>query len=46
MTGMIRAGLLDLGHFDVTTFALGDANEAVAHAVANGGPFRMIVVRP
>ncbi|MFM0566062.1 zinc-binding dehydrogenase [Paraburkholderia sediminicola] len=46
MTGLIRAGLLDLGHFDVTTFALDDANEAVAHAAANGGPFRMTVVRP
>ncbi|OTP79750.1 MDR/zinc-dependent alcohol dehydrogenase-like family protein [Caballeronia sordidicola] len=46
MTGLIRAGLLDLGHFDVTAFALDDANEAVAHAAANGGPFRMTVVRP
>ena len=46
MTGLIRAGLLDLGHFDVTTFALDDANEAVAHAAAIGGPFRMTVVRP
>ncbi|RAR57169.1 alcohol dehydrogenase [Paraburkholderia unamae] len=44
MTGLIRGGLLDLGHFDVTTFALDEANEAVAHAAANGGPFRMTVI--
>ncbi|MGQ7933910.1 alcohol dehydrogenase catalytic domain-containing protein [Paraburkholderia sp. D1E] len=46
MTGLIRSGLLDLGHFDVTTFALDDANEAVAHAAENGGPFRMTVITP
>lgn len=46
MTGLIRAGLLDLGHFDVTTFALDDANAAVSHAAANGGPFRMTAIRP
>ena len=46
MVGLIRAGLLDLAHFDVTLFALDDANEAVAHAAANGGPFRMTVIQP
>ncbi|KLU26503.1 alcohol dehydrogenase [Caballeronia mineralivorans PML1(12)] len=46
MTGLIRAGLLDLGHFDVTTFLLDDANDAVTHAAANGGPFRITVIRP
>ncbi|WP_206957331.1 alcohol dehydrogenase catalytic domain-containing protein [Trinickia acidisoli] len=46
MTGLIRSGLLDLDHFDVTTFALDDANEAVAHATANGGPFKMTVLQP
>ncbi|HKR47782.1 MAG TPA: zinc-binding dehydrogenase [Paraburkholderia sp.] len=46
MTGLIRGALLDLGHFDVTTFALDDANEAVAHAAANGGPFSMTVICP
>ncbi|MBB2926677.1 zinc-binding dehydrogenase [Paraburkholderia silvatlantica] len=46
MTGLIRGGLLQLGHFDVTTFALDDANEAVAYAAANGGPFRMTVICP
>jgi alcohol dehydrogenase len=46
MTGLIRGGLLDLAHFDVTTFPLDAANEAVAHAAANGGPFRMTVITP
>ena len=46
MTGLIRGGLLDLGHFDVTSFKLDDVNEAVSHAAANGGPFRMTVVHP
>ena len=46
MTGLIRAGLLDLGHFDVTTFPLDDANDAVTHAAANRGPFRITVIRP
>ncbi len=46
MTGLIRAGLLDLGLFDVTAFALDDANEAVAHAAEHGGPFRMTVLHP
>lgn len=46
MTGLVRGGLLDLGHFDVTVFALDDANDAVAHAAANGGPFRMTVIAP
>ncbi|MEM5405534.1 alcohol dehydrogenase catalytic domain-containing protein [Paraburkholderia unamae] len=46
MTGLIRGALLDLGHFDVTTFALDAANEAVAHAAAHGGPFSMTVICP
>ena len=46
MTGLVRGGLLDLAHFHVTVFALDDANEAVAHAAANGGPFRMTVIAP
>ncbi|HIH2748402.1 zinc-binding dehydrogenase [Burkholderia aenigmatica] len=44
MAGLVRGGLLDLGHFDVTRFTLDDANDAVAHAAANGGPFRMTVI--
>ncbi|MFM0010049.1 alcohol dehydrogenase catalytic domain-containing protein [Paraburkholderia sediminicola] len=46
MAGLIRSGLLDTGHFDIKTFPLVDANDAVSHAAANGGPFRMTVIRP
>ena len=46
MVGLIGAGLLDLGHFAVTEFALGDANDAVAHASANAGPFKLTVLKP
>ena len=46
MIALVRAGLLDLGQFDVTEFALDDANEAVAHAAAHAGSFRMTVIRP
>lgn len=46
LVGFIRSGLLRLDHFEVTTFALDDANEAVAHAAANSGPFKMTVIRP
>nr|WP_230944593.1 hypothetical protein [Burkholderia cepacia] len=46
MAGLVHGGLLDLGHFDVTTFALDDANDAIAHAAANGGPFRLTVIAP
>jgi len=46
MVGLIRAGLIDLDHFAVTTFDLDHANEAVAHAAANAGPFRMMILRP
>jgi len=46
MIAMVRAGLLDLGQFAVTEFPLDRANEAVAHAAANGGPFRMTVLKP
>jgi alcohol dehydrogenase len=43
---LARSGLLDLGQFAVTEFPLARANEAVAHAAANGGPFRMTVLKP
>jgi alcohol dehydrogenase len=46
LVGMIRAGLLPLDLFDVTTFGLDQVNEAVAHAAANGGPFRMTILQP
>ncbi|HEY6981111.1 zinc-binding dehydrogenase [Reyranella sp.] len=46
MVGLIRAGLVKLDDFHFTTFGLDDANEAVAHAADNAGPFRMTVIRP
>ncbi|MGO8919651.1 MAG: alcohol dehydrogenase catalytic domain-containing protein [Stellaceae bacterium] len=46
MVGLIRSGLLDLRNFDVTAFDLDDVNDAVEHAAANGGPFKMTVIRP
>jgi len=46
LIGLVRSGLLDLSAFDVTDFALDDANDAVAHAAANGGPFKLTVIRP
>jgi NADPH:quinone reductase-like Zn-dependent oxidoreductase len=46
MIAMVRSGLLDLSQFSVTEFPLQKANEAVAHAAANGGPFRMTVLKP
>ena len=46
MAGMIRAGLIDLDQFAIGTFDLDHANEAVAHAAANAGPFRMTVIQP
>jgi alcohol dehydrogenase len=46
LAGLVRSGLLRLDHFAATTFDLDHANEAVAHAAANSGPFRMTVIRP
>lgn len=46
IAGLVHGGLLHLGHFDATAFALDDANDAVAHAAANGGPFKVTVIAP
>jgi NADPH:quinone reductase-like Zn-dependent oxidoreductase len=46
LVGLIRAGLLRLDHYEATTFDLDHANEAVAHAAANAGPFRATVIQP
>lgn len=46
LIALVRAGLLDLSHFEVAQFDLADANEAVAHAAAFGGPFKLTVIRP
>lgn len=45
MVGLIRSGLLDLAHYAVTEFFIEDANEAVAHAAANAGPFKVTILR-
>ena len=46
MAGLIRSGLVDLDHFEIAAFGLDRANEAVAHAAANSGPFKMTVIEP
>ena len=46
LIGLIRGGLLDLEHWSVTAFPLAAANDAVAHAAANAGPFRLTVIEP
>jgi NADPH:quinone reductase-like Zn-dependent oxidoreductase len=46
LVSLVRSGLLKLDHFAVTEFDLDHANEAVAHAAANSGPFKMTVLRP
>jgi alcohol dehydrogenase len=43
---LVRAGLIDLDQFEATTFPLDRINEAVAHAAANSGPFKMTVIQP
>ncbi|MBR0931173.1 MULTISPECIES: quinone oxidoreductase family protein [Bradyrhizobium] len=46
LIALVRAGLLRLDEYDATAFDLDHANEAVAHAAANGGPFKLTVIRP
>ncbi len=46
LCGLIRAGLLDLNHYNVSEFPLEQVNDAVAHAAKNSGPFNLTVVRP
>ncbi len=46
LVGLVRAGLLKLDDYQTTAFDLDHANEAVAHAAANAGPFKMTVIRP
>jgi NADPH:quinone reductase-like Zn-dependent oxidoreductase len=43
---LVTAGLLDLGRDQVTSFALDQANEAVAYAAAHPGPFDRTVLTP
>jgi alcohol dehydrogenase len=46
LIGLVRAGLLRLDEYVTTDFDLDHVNEAVAHAAANGGPFKLTVIRP
>lgn len=46
MVKLIQSSLLRLDNFDVKEFALDDANEAVEHAAANSGAFKLTVIRP
>lgn len=46
LAGLVRAGLLDLGLFETTTFALDDIAAALDFAEANGGAFRTTILRP
>jgi len=46
IVALVRAGLLSLRNWQVDDFDLDRANEAVAHAAASGGPFKLTVLRP
>ncbi len=46
LIAMVRAGLLRLDHYETKAFDLDHANEAVAHAAANAGPFNVTVIKP
>jgi alcohol dehydrogenase len=44
MIALTKAGLLDLDQFDITEFALDDANQAINHAADNSGAFKLTVI--
>lgn len=46
MINLVRAGLLDIDAAEATVFPLDQANEAVAHAAAEGGRFKRTVICP
>ncbi|MFT4120950.1 zinc-binding dehydrogenase [Bradyrhizobium sp.] len=46
LIALVRAGLLRLEEYEATAFDLDHANDAVAHAAANAGPFKLTVLRP
>lgn len=46
LIALVRAGLLRLDEYETTAFDLDHANAAVEHAAANGGPFKLTVIRP
>ncbi len=46
MVRLVQAGLLNLKQFEVKTFPLDAANEAVEYAAAHGGPFHLTTLLP
>ena len=46
LAALVRSGLLSLADLQLTCFALDQANEAVAHAAQQGGPFRYTIIQP
>ena len=46
LIGLIRSGLLSLNEFEVTSFELDRANDAVKHSTKEGGPFWLTVIQP
>jgi alcohol dehydrogenase len=46
LISLIRSELLNLAEFDVTEFPLDAANDAVTHAAAHAGAFKLTVIRP
>ena len=46
LIALVRARLLRLEEYETTAFDLDHANEAVEHAAANGGPFKLTGIRP
>ena len=46
LVNLVRGGLLSLDHFEITTFDLDHANEAVAHAAINAAPFQKTIILP
>lgn len=46
LIALVRAGMLSLDELSVTTFGLEQANEAIAFAAQNGGPFCYTVITP
>ncbi|RXT44608.1 alcohol dehydrogenase catalytic domain-containing protein [Bradyrhizobium betae] len=46
LIALVRSGLLRLDEYQTTAFDLDHVNEAMEHAAANGGPFKLTVIRP
>ena len=46
LVALVRSGLLPLDPFEAVEFPLDRVNDAVVHAAANAGPFRMTILRP